>query len=886
MKRLLLGLVRLFPAAFRSEFGAEIAAQVASEYDAARARGRVPALRFAVPTAFDLIGSAIAERWNPALVTPRTIPTEGRDMRWMLSDLASDLRHAIRGLRRSPGFAAVTVGTLGLAIGANAGMFSVVDTVLLKPLPYANTDRLVYIGASAPGSQFPPEFGVAAEFYLQYQERSKLLEDVAIYNSFTSTLRAGDRVERVRMSTPTYTLFSTLGAKPILGRLPVADDESRVAVISYALWQSWFGGDPAVIGRSYEIAGSSRMVIGVMGRDFQFPMDGTLLWYPTVIRAAGLVPGRFGAPVVARMKPGVTPTALAAELNGLARQLPERFGGSPSYARLIGQHRAIVRPIEQQILGSVERPLWVLLAAVTIVLLIACANVANLFMVRAEGRQRDLAVRRAIGAGRGELIRLQMAEAVVVAVVAGAVAALLAKMALPLFLRAAPADIPRLGDVAMGPAALLFTVGAALLAALACGLAPAIRASEPDLMRLREGGRGSTRRQHWVRDGLVVAQTALALVLLISSGLLVRSLSKLEHVKPGYDTSDVFTFQIAPERPSLHDGPTFAQFQMTFMDRLRALPGVRSVGLVDNVPLDEHTSPARFHAEGTPNADAGSLLNFTSTAGDYFRTMGIAVLRGHAFTNTEATTPGNVIISQSAAKLLWPGTDAIGRRLEFDVDSSWHTVVGVVNDVLQDDFRKRPEAVVYFPLVGSTPDNWEVSSPAYVVKTPRAEYIASEVRALVHEVAPEAPMYRVYTMAGLARRSMAQLSFTMLTLGIASMLALILGTVGLYGVLSYVVAQRTREIGVRIALGAEAGQVRRMVVAQGARVVALGVVIGVTVALASTRALGSLLYGVHALDLVTFLAMPMVLIVIGVVASYVPARRASSVDPVESLRGD
>ncbi len=803
-----------------------------------------------------------------------------------LSEWARDLRHAVRALKRTPGFTALTVGMLGLAIGANAGMFSVVNTVLLHPLPYAHADRLVHIAASAPGSDYPPEFGLGPEFYLQYKEQSRLLEDVSTYNSFTSTLRVNDRVERVRMSWPTNSMFSTLGVTPILGRLPVAEDEERVAVISYALWTSWFGRDSSVIGRSYFMSGGMRTVIGIMGPAFKFPDDGTLLWISSQIRPAGIEPGGFGSGLVGRMAPGVTPEALAADLTALARQLPERFGGPPSFARMIAQHRAVVRPLETQLLGAVSRPLWVLLGAVGIVLLIACANVTNLFLVRAEGRQRDLAVRRALGAARGQLVRLQLAEAVIVAGLAGVLAVVLTALIFPAFLRAAPPGIPRIDQVHLDLPTLLFALAAAAGSALACGAVPARRGSAPDLTWLRNGGRGSTRRRHWGRNGLVVGQTALALVLLIGSGLLVRSFQALRHVDPGYDIQDIFTFQIAPDRPTLNDGPTYAQFEEDFMDRLRALPGVQSVGLVENIPLNEGTATSRFRSEGI-EADGGTLLNFTWAAGDYFSTMGIAVLQGRPFQRPDhETTLGNVVISRSAANLLWPSADPIGRRLQRQGLESWETVIGVVEDVMQYGFRDTPQALVYFPLVGPAPTSWRLSSPAYVLKTARAEQIAPEVLALVREVAPEAPMYRVFTMAGLAKDSMVSLTFTMLTLGIASSLALILGAVGLYGVLSYVVAERTREIGVRMALGAQAQEVRRMVVVEGARVVGAGVVIGIIVALGSTRALASLLFGVPALDLATFVGMSAAMVAVGLLASYLPARRASKVDPIESLRGE
>jgi len=809
-------------------------------------------------------------------------------MRWTIDQWARDLRHSLRALLRSPGFTLMAVGTLGLAIGVNAGMFSVVNKVLLDPLPYGNADRLLYVAASAPGSDLPKEFGVSAEFFLQYKEQSHLLEDVAAFNSFTSTMRAGDRVERIRMSAPTYTLFSTLGAQPLHGRLPRAEDEDRVVLISYALWQSWFGGDVSVLNKSFYISGTNREVIGIMGPDFRFPVDGTMLWISSQIRPEGLVPGRFGMPLVARMAPGATAEAVAGELNTLAKRLPERFGGSAAYARTISQHRAVVRSLEEQLLGELTRPLWVLFGAVGIVLLIACANVANLFLVRAEGRQRDLAIRRAIGAGRGQLIRLQMAEAAIVALLAGGLAVLIAYLALPVFLQSAPPGIPRLGDVRITGLTLLFTLGAAILSALACGMTPAIRASSPSFARLRDGNRGSTLRHHWARNALVAGQTALALVLLIGAGLLIRSFVAMSRVDPGYSTRDLFTFQIAPEGPHLPDGPAYARFSFDFMDRLRALPGVETVGLVENIPLNESTATVRFRTEtSTTEADTGKLLHATFTAGDYFKAMNIDLLAGRIFdTNDHLSALPNVIVSKSAAAALWPGQNAIGKRVMRQGLNVWDTVVGVVDDVMQDNFRDSPEAVVYFPLVGPTPTSWVISSPAYVIKSPRAETIAPEVLAIVRKVAPEAPMYRLYTMAGLVRETTMGVSFMMLTLGVASALALILGAVGLYGVLSYVVAERTREIGVRMALGARAEQVRRMVVGQGTRVVGIGVAIGLLAALWLTQALGSLLFHVAPVDAPTFIVMSLSMIAVGLLASYLPARRASKVDPIVSLRGE
>jgi predicted permease len=427
-----------------------------------------------------------------------------------------------------------------------------------------------------------------------------------------------------------------------------------------------------------------------------------------------------------------------------------------------------------------------------------------------------------------------------------------------------------------------------LLATLACGGVTALRASSPDLKHLREGGRGSTGGRHWGRDILVVGQTALALVLLIGSALLVQSFQRLRNVDPGYETADIYTFQFAPEQEELNDGPSLGAFHNAFMDRLRALPGVQTVGVVNNIPLDEGTGSGRFFTESMGAEGTGALLDVNFAGGDYFRAMGIDLIQGRSFTPDEATTPNsNIVISRSAAERVWPNENALGQRLARRMNSGeqqWFTVVGVVGDVKQDDWRDAGEAVVYFPLTGPTPQMWGMGSPAYVVKSPRAASLTREVRELVREVAPEAPVYREYTMEFLARRSMVQLSFTTLTLGIVSGLALILGVVGLYGVLAYAVTQRTREIGVRMALGATARTVRQQVVSQGTRVVLVGVVLGVMAGLASTRLMGALLFEVRAVDPIVFVAMSLLMLGVGLVASYMPARRASRVHPVEALR--
>jgi len=517
--------------------------------------------------------------------------------------------------------------------------------------------------------------------------------------------------------------------------------------------------------------------------------------------------------------------------------------------------------------------------------------VANLFMVRAESRRRDLAVRRALGAGRGGLVRSQMTEALLLAAAGGTGGVLAAWASVPLLVRAAPdavaggfssAPIPGLATAGVDLTMLLFTAGISLVAACAFGLAPAIRFSSIGLLgSLRQTGRGVVGRSHLTRDALVVVQTASALVLLVGSALLVRSFLQLSRVDPGFDTEGIFTFQVAPDREELNDRASVSQFQYAFMDRLAALPGVESVGFVTELPLDEGAGRAPIT---TPRIEASGaeapFIRYAGAGGAYFQTMGIELLRGRFFERVEEQRGiPNVIISRSAADLFFPGEDPLDKQLRpaGSDDDPWYTVVGVVEDVLLDDFRREsPEPMVYLPVVSL--------SPAYVLKSARADQLAAEVRAIIREVIPESPMYRVFTMERLAANTMASLSFTMLMLGIAAALAVILGAVGIYGVLSYSVTRRTQEIGVRMAVGAEAKAVRRMVVAQGGLVALIGVAVGVLAAVGLTRFLAGLLFGVQPIDASTFVGMSAVMLAVALVASYVPARRASAVDPVQALR--
>ncbi len=800
-----------------------------------------------------------------------------------------DFRHAARGLVRTPGFSATVVTTLALAIGANAAIFSIVKPVLFAPLPYPNADRLVYIGGTAPGTDQPEAFGVPDELFFEYRESVPAIEDAALYGIGSSTTRAEGQVDQLFVTQATPSLFTTLGAQPLLGRLPNDQDNANVVVLSYWLWQSWFGSDPKVIGRTYTFANQNRTVIGVLTPEFRFPDERVAFWIPLTIRAAQVTPGGFGPRMVARIAPGTDRVRLMAQLEPLARRVQQRLGGPAPYVKIMERHRPIVMPLREHLVGKIATALWILLGTVAIVFLIACVNVANLFTVRAETRRTDFAVRSALGAGRFDLIRSQLTEALLLAAAGGAIGAIIARAGVPLLVRAAPdavaggftgAPIPGLATAHLDLQALLFTAGMSLLAACAFGLLPAIRLSGSHAS-LRQAGRGIVGRGGFTRDALVAAQTACAVVLLVGAGLLMRSFWRLSHVDAGYDTRNIFTFQIAAGGPNLNDRVSVSRFQYSFMERLAGIPGVESVGFISTLPLDEGAGTVNVT---TPRIEASGVeppaVRNAAAGGAYFQTMGIKLVRGRHFERVEEETAiPNVIISDAAARMLYPGEDPLGQKIRQAGGQNWYTVIGVVEDVKVDDLRRQsPEPMVYLPGVSA--------SPAYVIRSPRADQLAAEVRAVIREMAPQSPMYRIFTMQSLADRSMASLSFTMLMVGLGAVLALVLGAVGLYGVLSYNVTRRAQEIGVRMALGAEAGVVRRMFIWQGTRVTLAGVVIGIAAAVGLTTYVQTLLYGVERPDLTACAGMSGVRLAVAFIASYLPARRASRVDPLVALRGE
>ena len=572
-----------------------------------------------------------------------------------------DFRRAARNLARTPGFTLTVVVTLALAIGANASIFSIVKVVLLEPLPFPDADRLVHIGGTAPGTDQPEEFGVPDELYFAYRESVPGIEDAAIYGTGSSTTRAEGQVDQLFVTQATPSLFTTLGVVPLHGRLSTDKDDGSVVVLSHWLWQDWFKSDENVIGKSYFFAGQNRQVIGIMKPEFRFPDERVAFWVPLAIRAAQVTPGGFGPRMVARMKPGTDRAALAAQLEPLARQVQQRLGGPAPYARIMERHRPVVKPLREQLVGRISTALWILLGTVGIVFLVACVNVANLFTVRAENRRVELSVRRALGAGRSDLVRPQVTEALLLAAAGGAAGAAIAWAAVPLLVSAAPdavaggftgAPIPGLAAAHLDRTALFFTAGISVLAACAFGLLPAIRVSGSRLGTLQQAGRGIVGRRSIARDALVAVQTASALVLLVGAALLMRSVWELGRVDAGYDTKGIFTFQVAAGRPDLNDRASVSRFQYVFMDRLKALPGVESVGFISTLPLDEGAGRAnvttpQIQASG---AEAPAVRN-AAAGGAYFQTMGIELKRGRFFERVEEEQGiRNVIISESAAR--------------------------------------------------------------------------------------------------------------------------------------------------------------------------------------------------------------------------------------------
>jgi predicted permease len=768
-------------------------------------------------------------------------------------------------------------------------IFTVVNAVLLRPLPYPEPDRIVVVNHHAPALNLP-DLSSSPGLIARYRETARSLTRMAAYQRRTRNLTGSGSPERVSAIVATPELFDVLAVSPAIGRRFHQSDAEQhaapVAILTHALWQSRFGSDPGVLGRLVRLDGQEVEIVGVMPPRFVFPDPETKLLIPLWLDPHAKF-GEFGMNSLARLAPGVTLDAARREIGRLQRRITEWFPDvTPDTIAKFGWS-VTVQPLRDTVVKDISRTLWILLGSVALVLLIAGANVANLFLVRAESRQREVAVRSALGATRARVAATFLAESLVLALSGGVAGSLIAAAGIRILVANGPADLPRLHEVSFDGTVAAFAVALSLLAALVVGCLPVLRLGhQPFSTLLRDAGRGITPGgRHRVRQLLIAGQVAIALVLLVASGLVLKSAARLHAVDPGFTVEGVLTAGVS--LGAQPDRQRAVNFYHRVLDQLLALPGVTAAGAGGNVPVSPSSmqgSSVGIESRPRPdNALPPVAMYFAVTAG-YFDALGIPVLDGRAPARTDAEQRRPVVwVNRTFARQLLDGR-AIGERIRFGDDESWLEIAGVVGDVrtfgLQEDIRP----MAYLPLSHPT-----VSADLLqvVLRTPGdPSSLASSLRAAVDRVDPAVPLTTVQTMEEVVRASLAQMAFTMTLLTIAAGVALVLGIVGLYGVISYIVTQRTSEIGVRLAVGAQPADVRAMVLRQGLSVTLLGVVVGLAAAAGVTHVLGSLLFEVSARDPATFAAVALVLTGVSAVASYVPARRAAGIDPLVALRQD
>ncbi|HEX7050460.1 MAG TPA: ABC transporter permease [Longimicrobiales bacterium] len=812
------------------------------------------------------------------------------------------LRQAARRLLRTPGFTLAAVLTLGLGVGATTAVFSVVHAVLLRPLPYDDSGRLVDLSHTLAISGIS-HVDQSDASYLYYRRANHVFTDVGAYRTSAvnvAPLDAAGESERLSAGFVTASLFSVLHARPVRGRALTDRDERPgappVVIIGAGLWKRMYGSDPGIVGRRVRIDGVAREVIGIMPADFRFPAADVALWLPTGIDPAATESANFGYRAVARLRDGVSIDAAAADLQSLLPRIPEAFPGRLTASAIELTHmQAVVRPLRDVVVGDIGRVLWVVLAAVAFVLLIAAANVANLLLVRVEARQKELAVRRALGAGRGALLTEFLAEGLVLAAAGGALGVALASAGIDMLHAVGGGiDIPRLAEVGIDAVVLGFACATTTLVALfVSGLAAARSAAVAPAAALAETGRSATagRARHRSRNALVASQVALALVLLVGSGLMARSFLRLRAVHPGFEPAHVLTFRVALPDATYPSTDDAARFFIRALDEISALAGVEAAGVVSKLPLDleGRRDSAVFVQDRPPVNGIPGIHPITYATAGYFRALGIPLVEGRAFERPDpARGPTEVVVSRGFAQQYWNGEDAIGKQVRMMTSGPWYTVVGVVGDVRGTALERLPEPTVYTPLVTPAGDaRWTPHAMAFVVRTTGdPARIAAAVQRTIHSLDPALPVYHVRPMHEILSHASARTSFTLLMLAAASAVALLLGAVGIYGVISYVVSLRTREIGIRLALGATPEEVSRRVLRHGFGIATLGIAVGLAAALLLTRFIAALLVDVSPADPVTLATAAALLLAIAAVASWLPARRATRVDPVRALRAE
>jgi putative ABC transport system permease protein len=800
-----------------------------------------------------------------------------------MTGLFQDLRYATRQLRKSAGFTVVAVITLALAIGANTAVFSVVDQVLLHPLPYPDSDRIVEVSQTFEGL---PTYDASPANYLDWVSQNQVFSEMAASRGWQGSLSAGDRPDRVigTMTTPNF--FPLFGVDPILGRGLEASDaqpgNDHVVVLGYGLWQRYFAADRDIVGRDIRLNGERYTVVGVMPQNFS-PDDYGELWLPSPwgVPTHSLVPNkdprqfrdRNYLEVWARLKPGVTMQQARAELDTIGRRLEKQYPDSN------GEVGVSFLPLHEYVVGDIRPVLLVLLAAVVIVLLIGCANVANLLLARATARTKEISIRTALGASRRRLLRQLLTESALLALVGGALGLLLAVLAVPSLLALSPPDIRQFKQIGINREVLAFSFLASVVCGVVFGLLPALQSSRSNPNEfLKEGERGSTANRGRTRSALVIAEVGLSLVLLVGAGLLVKSFARLMDVNAGFDPDHLLTFNLGlpPSTDSVHQ----LAFYQQVMQRLQALPGVQAVGAVSRLPLSGGNSSRSFNVPGVEKSYDADIRVSTP---DYFRAMRIPLLRGRSFSESDLGGSLNVaVVNDALAHTVFPGEDPIGKQItNFGPDNLTLQIVGVVGNVRHVGLDADPRSEIY-QLHGQA--QWPSMSVAIRSATSDPTSVTSEAQNAVWSVNKDVPLANVRTMQDVIANSVQRRKFSMLLLTIFAAVAMLLAAIGLYGVMSYSVAQRTHEIGIRMALGARRPDVLTLVVKQGMALALKGIAAGTLLSLGMTRLISGMLFGITASDPLTFAVVAALLGTVAFLANYLPARRASKVDLMVALR--
>jgi putative ABC transport system permease protein len=821
-----------------------------------------------------------------------------------MESLLQDIRFALRMLCKSPGFGVVVVLTLALGIGANTAIFSIVEAVLLRPLPFKNPSRLVMLWEGLPEIGYPKVEASAPDLML-YEREQRSFDSVGAFQNQDFDVSGGSgEPERITAARVSASMFPMLGISPLIGRTYTrAEDESRtkVAVLSYGLWQRRYVGDRGIIGRTIDLDREPYTVLGVMPRNFEFPVRGpegsdrpAELWVPMAFTPKELTSWGmyFNNNVLCRLKPGISMAQAQTEANLIAGHLMQAYPAALLKAFPNARVRIKLTPFQREVVGSVQTLLLVLMAAVALVLLIACANVATLLLSRAASRSREIAIRTALGASRSRLVRQLLTESLVLALAGGILGVLVAVWGTNGLLSLVPSSIALPQGVTVGGPVLAFAAAVCCVTAIVFGAVPAFQISAISLQgSLQEGGRGGTpgRTRRRLQGVFVTAEFALALVLLVGAGLLVRSFAKLLDTNPGFRPERVLTMSV-PLPPSAYGkAAQIRQFYQQALERISALPGVKLDGVSNDLPLNGTVTDA-VHVEGSTGSTPATRVSWV--LGDYFRTMGIPLLRGRVFTPEDR--PGTqlvAVISEGAAKALWPGQDPLGKRFIGAGQRNLLTVVGIVGDVSDSTLDTKPLPHVYSAYL-QVPDaemedtvvNVARSMNIAVCTAGNPTALTSAVTRQIHVLDPDLAIAQIRTMDQDMEVSVAGPKFNTFLLGIFSLAALFLAAIGIYGVLAYTVAQQTHEIGIRMALGAQPRGILRLVLMQGARLALPGIAIGLLAAFGLTRLMSSLLYGVSASDSVTFAAVAVVLLAAALAACYLPARRAMRVDPMVALR--